>query len=122
MEFNLSFAQLGHLLSGHANAATMAMLPVIILAILAEIVVLQAQGKRYPWKNSLTSASIATGHVIAQALTNGLIIGVFAAAVYHWRLFNITMSWQNWPLILGLFLLADLAFYFEHRCSHRIRF
>jgi sterol desaturase/sphingolipid hydroxylase (fatty acid hydroxylase superfamily) len=122
MEFNVSFAQLSSLFATHASSATSAMLPVIILAILAEIVVLQAQGRRYPWKNSLVSASIALGHLVAQALTNGLIIGVIAAAVYHWRLFHITMSWQSWPLIFALFLLADLAFYFEHRCSHRIRF
>lgn len=122
MEFNLGFAQLSSLLSTHASSATSAMLPVIVLAILAEIVVLQVKGRQYPWKNSLVSASIAIGHVIAQALTNGLIIGVIAAAVYHWRLFNFTMSWQSWPLILALFLLADFAFYFEHRCSHRIRF
>jgi sterol desaturase/sphingolipid hydroxylase (fatty acid hydroxylase superfamily) len=122
VEFNLSFAQIAHLFTAHGNAATIAVLPLIVLAILSEIVVLQARGQGYPWKNSLTSASIATGHLIAQALTNGLIIGVFAAAAYRWRLFTVPISWQNWPLILALFLLADLAFYFEHRCSHRIRF
>lgn len=122
MEFNLSFAQLGHLLATGEGSVTRALFPLIIFLILVEIVVLQAQGRRYPWKNSLVSASIAFGHIIAQALTSGIVIGVIAAAVYHWRLFNITMSWQNWPLIVVLFLLADLAFYFEHRCSHRIRF
>lgn len=122
MEFNLSFSQLGHLFGSHGNAATIALLPVIVAAILAEIVVLQASGRGYPWKNSAISAAIATGHVVAQALTNGLVIGVFAAAAYHWRLFTIPVSFANWPLVVALFLLADLAFYFEHRCSHRIRF
>jgi sterol desaturase/sphingolipid hydroxylase (fatty acid hydroxylase superfamily) len=122
MEFNLSFAQLGHLLSGYGNAAAVAVLPLIILAIVLEIVVIQARREHYPWKGSILSATIAGGHLVAQALTNGLIIGVIAAAAYHWRLFTIPISKQNWPLLIVLFLLADLAFYFEHRCSHRIRF
>jgi len=122
MEFNLSLADLGHLFSGQGNAATIAMLPLIILMIVAEIVTMQASGRGYPWKNSLTSASIAIGHMVAQGLTTGIVIGVFAAAAYHWRLFTIPVSWQNWPLLVALFVLADLAFYIEHRCSHRIRF
>lgn len=123
MEFNLSFSRLGELFAAHGHsAATIAVLPLIVAAILAEVVVLQASGRGYPWKNSAVSAAIATGHVVAQALTNGLVIGVFAAAAYHWRLFTIPVSFANWPVLVALFLLADLAFYFEHRCSHRIRF
>jgi sterol desaturase/sphingolipid hydroxylase (fatty acid hydroxylase superfamily) len=122
VEFNLSFSQLGQYFSGHANAYTMLLLPAIILAIVAEVLVMQSQGRTYPWKSSLVSASISIGHLITQAMTNGLIIGIIAAAVYHWRLFNISVSWQNWWLIVALFLVADLAFYVEHRCSHRIRF
>ena len=122
MELNLSFVQLGQVLFGHANGAAVAIFPVIILAIVLEMVVIQARGGHYPWKGSLVSASIAVGHTVAQALTNGLIIGVIAAAAYHWRLFTIPVSWQNWPALVALFLLADLAFYVEHRCSHRIRF
>ena len=34
----------------------------------------------------------------------------------------IPVSFQNWPALLALFVLADLAFYCEHRCSHRIRY
>jgi sterol desaturase/sphingolipid hydroxylase (fatty acid hydroxylase superfamily) len=122
MELELSFAQIGHLLSGHGNRVLVAMLPLVILAILAEMVVVQVRSRDYPWKGSAVSAAIAVGHAIAQAVTNGLVIGVIAAAAYHFRLFTIPIDRHTWPALIGLFLLADLAFYVEHRCSHRIRF
>jgi len=122
VEINLSFSQLGQYVSGHANTYMVMLLPAIIFAIITEIFVMQAQGRSYPWKSSLVSAAVSIGHLITQAMTNGLIVGIIAAAVYRWRLSTIPVSWQNWGLIVVLFLLADLAFYFEHRCSHRIRF
>ena len=35
---------------------------------------------------------------------------------------TIPISFSHWPSLIALFLLADLAFYVEHCCSHRIRF
>jgi sterol desaturase/sphingolipid hydroxylase (fatty acid hydroxylase superfamily) len=64
---------------------------------------------------------IAVGHIVTQAAAHGLIFGVIAAGVYEVRLTTIPVSFQNWPSLIALFLLADLAFYVEHRCSHRIR-
>jgi sterol desaturase/sphingolipid hydroxylase (fatty acid hydroxylase superfamily) len=32
------------------------------------------------------------------------------------------VSFHNWISLIVLFLLVDLGFYVEHRCSHRIRF
>jgi sterol desaturase/sphingolipid hydroxylase (fatty acid hydroxylase superfamily) len=122
MEINLSFSQLGQYFSGHPNAYAMMLVPAIVLAIAVEIVVTRIQGRSYPWKSSFVSGTVLIGHLISQALTNGLIVGIIAATVYHWRLFSIPLSAQNWWLIAVLFVLADLAFYFEHRCSHRIRF
>src|SRR5471030_2550638 len=61
MELNLSFAQLGRLAAG---APAVTMLLIIALAILAEIVIIQARGDHYPWKGSLVSAAIAIGHTI----------------------------------------------------------
>jgi sterol desaturase/sphingolipid hydroxylase (fatty acid hydroxylase superfamily) len=121
MELNLSFAQLGRLVNGLPNHAAAAALPIILFAILAEILVIQARGGHYPWKGSLVSVAIATGHAIAQAAANGLILGVIAVAVYHLRVFTIDVSFRNIAALLALFLLADIAFYWEHRCSHRIR-
>lgn len=122
MELNLSFAQLTALIERAPNQVGAAMLPLILLAILTEILVIQARGGGYPWKGSAVSLGVAIGHSLTQAAANGLILGVIAATVYHWRLFTIDASFSNWPALVALFLLADLAFYWEHRCAHRIRF
>jgi sterol desaturase/sphingolipid hydroxylase (fatty acid hydroxylase superfamily) len=121
MEFNLSFAQLGRLADAPPNHATAAALPIMLLAILAEILVVRARGGRYPWTGSLVSVTVALGHAIAQAAANGLVLGVIAAAVYRVRIFSIDVSFADAPALLALFLLADLAFYCEHRCAHRVR-
>ena len=122
MELNLSFAQIGHLLEGVPNKSAAAALPLIVLAIVSEMAVVVARGGQYPWKGSLVSAGVALGHAIAQAVAQGLVLGIIAAGVYHWRLWTIPISWGNWPVLVALFLLADLAFYVEHRCAHRVRF
>jgi hypothetical protein len=68
------------------------------------------------------SIGMAIGHFVTQAATRGLIFGVIAAAVYEIRLTTIPISFNHWPSLIVLFLLADLGFYVEHRCSHRVRF
>lgn len=122
MELNLSFEQLHGLVAGAPNAVAAAMLPIILLAILAEILLMEVRGRRYPWKSSAVSAGVAIGHVLAQAAVNGLVLGVIAAGVYQIRLFDLGVSFADWPMLVLLFLLADLAFYCEHRAAHRIRF
>jgi sterol desaturase/sphingolipid hydroxylase (fatty acid hydroxylase superfamily) len=64
---------------------------------------------------------VAVGHLVTQAAAHGVIFGFIVAAVYEVRLTTIPVSWGNWPSLIALFLLTDLAFYVEHRCSHRIR-
>ncbi|MEJ0092568.1 MAG: sterol desaturase family protein [Methylocella sp.] len=121
MELNLSFAQLRQLADGAPNHVVAAFLPVILFAVLAEMLVIKARGGRYPWKGSLVSVAIALGHTIAQAAANGLILGVIAVTVYHFRIFTIDVSFHNMGALVALFLLTDFAFYWEHRCSHRVR-
>jgi sterol desaturase/sphingolipid hydroxylase (fatty acid hydroxylase superfamily) len=124
MELNLSFAQLGHLVglaADKVNPASRAVLPIILLAVLAEMLLIVLRGGRYPWKDTMVSAGVAIGHSITQAVANGLLIGVLAAAVYRYRLFTIDTGFDHWPALLALFLLADFAFYWEHRCAHEIR-
>lgn len=121
MEFNLSFAQLSQLTDILPNHAAAAALPIMALAILAEILVIQARGGRYPWKGSLVSVTVAIGHLIAQAAAHGLILGIIAAAVYRFRIFTIDASFTRPWTLLGLFLLTEFAFYWEHRCAHRVR-
>jgi sterol desaturase/sphingolipid hydroxylase (fatty acid hydroxylase superfamily) len=122
MEINLSFAQFGSLLNRLPNQSAAAILPLVLVAILAEMLIVQARGGHYPWKGSLVSVGVAVGHSIAQAAANGVILGIVAAGVYQVRLFTIDASLHNIPVLLALFLLADFAFYWEHRCAHRIRF
>jgi sterol desaturase/sphingolipid hydroxylase (fatty acid hydroxylase superfamily) len=122
VELDLSFTQLRRLADGVPNQAAVAVLPIILLAILAEILIVQARGGHYPWKGSLVSAAIALGHAIVQAAANGVILGIIAAAAYSFRIFTIDVSFANVPMMLALFLLTDFAFYWEHRCSHEVRF
>jgi sterol desaturase/sphingolipid hydroxylase (fatty acid hydroxylase superfamily) len=63
---------------------------------------------------------MAVGHFITQIATHGVVFGIIAMSVYEIRLTTIPISFRHWPSIIALFLLADLAFYVEHRCSHRI--
>src|SRR5580692_197137 len=117
MEFYLSFSEL---FSKFPNTIMLVFIPIFIFTILAEALVIQARHGSYSWKNTGVSTLVAVGHIVTQAATHGLIFGVIAAGVYQVRLTTIPISWHDWPSIVALFLLADLAFYAEHRCSHRI--
>jgi sterol desaturase/sphingolipid hydroxylase (fatty acid hydroxylase superfamily) len=118
MEFYLSFSDLFEKLP---NKVGLIFVPIFLFTLLAEAVVIQARYGSYPWRTTGVSALIAVGHLLTQAAAHGLIFGVIAAAVYSVRLTTIPVSWTNWPSLIVLFLLTDLAFYVEHRCSHRIR-
>jgi sterol desaturase/sphingolipid hydroxylase (fatty acid hydroxylase superfamily) len=63
---------------------------------------------------------MAVGHFITQIATHGVVFGIIAMSVYEIRLTTLPISFRHWPSLIALFLLADLAFYVEHRCSHRI--
>jgi sterol desaturase/sphingolipid hydroxylase (fatty acid hydroxylase superfamily) len=118
MEFYLSFSDI---LSKFPNPMLLVFFPIFIFTILAEALVIQARQGSYSWKNTGVSTLVAVGHIVTQAAVHGLIFGVIAAAVYQVRLTTIPVSFQNWPSLFALFVLTDLAFYVEHRCSHRIR-
>src|ERR1700752_5393573 len=115
MEFYLSFAGLW---AGASNKIALALIPIFLFTILAEALVIQARHGSYSWKNTGVSTLVAVGHLVTQAATHGLIFGVIAAAVYQVRLTTIPVSFQHWPSLIALFVLTDLAFYVEHRCSH----
>ena len=114
MEFYLSFNQL---VEGNMMAI---FLPVFLLVIVLEGVVIFRQQGTYPWKNASVSACMTFGH-LTQALSRGLIFGIIAAGVYSVRLTTIPVSIGSWWTLIPLFLLADLGFYVEHRCSHRVQ-
>ncbi len=119
MEFYLSFQQL---LGRGGNSLALVFLPLfLIMTVLEGLIILYRQGS-YPWKNAGVSLLVTVGHFITQAAVHGLIFGVIAAFVYKIRLTSIPVSFHNWFSLIVLFLLVDLGFYVEHRCSHRIRF
>ena len=117
MEFYLSVSEL---LGKTANPLTLIFVPIFLFTTLAEaLLILHRQGT-YPWKNAGVSISMAVGHFITQIATHGVVFGIIAMSVYEIRLTTIPISFRHWPSLIALFLLADLAFYVEHRCSHRI--
>ncbi|HUB96960.1 MAG TPA: sterol desaturase family protein [Stellaceae bacterium] len=118
MEFYLSF---GDLLDRLPNKIAVVFIPVFLFTILGEALVIRARHGSYSWGNTGVSTLIAVGHLVSQAAVHGLIFGVIASAVYAVRLTTIPVSWHDWPALVALFFLADLAFYVEHRCSHRVR-
>lgn len=119
MESYLSF---NDLLARSSNPVMLIFLPIFLATTVLEgLLILYRQGT-YPWKNAAVSVSINVGHFITQAAVHGLIFGVIAATVYHFRIATIPVSLEHWPNLLLLFVLVDLAFYIEHRCSHRINF
>jgi sterol desaturase/sphingolipid hydroxylase (fatty acid hydroxylase superfamily) len=117
MEFYLSVSEL---LGKTANPLILIFVPIFLFTALAEaLLILHRQGT-YPWKNAGVSISMAVGHFITQIATHGVVFGIIAMSVYEIRLTAIPISFRHWPSLIALFLLADLAFYVEHRCSHRI--
>jgi sterol desaturase/sphingolipid hydroxylase (fatty acid hydroxylase superfamily) len=118
MEFYSSFGELAGRMSNPVSAI---FLPVFLIVTVLEAAVIIWRSGTYPWKNAGVSVCMAIGHLITQAATHGVILGVIATAIYKIRLTTISVSLSAWPNLIILFLLVDLGFYVEHRCSHRIR-
>jgi sterol desaturase/sphingolipid hydroxylase (fatty acid hydroxylase superfamily) len=117
VEFYLSFSDL---LAWARTHIGLLFLPLFLFTILVEALVIRAREGRYPWRGTGVSMILAIGHIISQAVVHGLIFSVFAAEVYAVRLTTIPVSFENWPALGLLFVLTELAFYVEHRCSHRV--
>jgi sterol desaturase/sphingolipid hydroxylase (fatty acid hydroxylase superfamily) len=118
MEFYLSFGELAGKIS---NPVTTVFLPVFLMATVLEAVVIAWRSGTYPWKNAGVSLCMAIGHFVTQAAAHGLILGIIATAIYKIRPTTIHVSFSNWTSLIILFLLVDLGFYVEHRCSHRVK-
>ncbi len=118
MEFYLSFQQL---LGRGTNSVILIFLPLFLIMTALEAAIILRREGTYPWKNAGVSVLMTVGHFISQAATHGLVFGIIAAFVYKIRLTTISVSFHNWVSLIVLFLLVDLGFYIEHRCSHRIK-
>jgi len=118
MEFYLSFNEL---LGKSGNPFILIFLPLFLVTTLLEAVLIMRRQGAYQWQNAGVSTGMAIGHFITQAATHGLTFGIIATSVYEVRLTTIPISFHHWPSLIALFLLVDLGFYVEHRCSHRVR-
>jgi sterol desaturase/sphingolipid hydroxylase (fatty acid hydroxylase superfamily) len=116
-----SYVSFNDLLRYHASPVILVFLPIFLATTVLEgLLILYRQGT-YPWKNAGVSTVMAIGHFLTQAAAHGLIFGIIAASVYRIRVATVPVSLHHWLSLIGLFFLTDLAFYIEHRCSHRIR-
>lgn len=92
--------------------------PLFVLLVLIEMIWARAKAPdKYEPRDTLVSLAMGLGSTVAGLLSAGLIAGLFYG-VYQYRLINI--GWQWWAWIL-CFVLDDLAYYWFHRCAHRIR-
>ncbi len=121
MEVVVSFSQIAHFFSG-VSTLFLIILPILAIAVIVEMALRLVLKRGYPYKHSLVSFAVGVGHVLTQAVTYGIIIGVIGEAAYHFRLFTVHFSWSDVPLVLALFIACDFFFYWEHRTSHRVRF
>jgi sterol desaturase/sphingolipid hydroxylase (fatty acid hydroxylase superfamily) len=96
------------------------LVPFFVLAIVVEAVLYpRFKGKTYPWRESVLSFIVAIGHGIAGILNQAVVIGVIGYAVWSLRVMTMPMDrWWSWLL---LFVLEELAYYWYHRCAHRVR-
>ncbi len=74
--------------------------------------------EKYEPRDTLTSLALGTGSQVVGVLTGGVAVAL-ALWLYEHRLLDIGWAWWAWGLC---FVLDDLAYYWVHRCGHRIRF
>jgi len=105
----------------HGPASTLWILPILALAIAIEAFFYKrAKGKSYPWKESGLSLVIAIGHNGAGFVNHVVIITLLGGLAWNYRVATVPMdAWWAWPL---LFILEEFAYYWYHRCAHRVRF
>ena len=93
--------------------------PPVLLAMALEAALYSHQNHRFPWKDSLASLLVMAGHTLAGATSNTLITTGLAVLVWHYRLMTVDLG--VWWHVALLFLLVDFAYYWYHRCAHRVR-
>ncbi len=95
----------------------LALAPLFIACVAGEAWYWRGRRDVYDWTDTLSNASLALMHQLADALAWLALIGVFWWVHRH-RLFD----WSNsaWTLA-ALFLAQDFCYYWFHRASHRVR-
>jgi sterol desaturase/sphingolipid hydroxylase (fatty acid hydroxylase superfamily) len=96
-------------------------LPVVVLIALAEgVFLIFLRKKRYDWKASLVSLTDA---LTREYVIKGYLRFSIAAPAMYWAItHNIgAVPLNPWLAFVILFLGQEFAYYWFHRCSHRIR-
>ncbi len=93
-------------------------IPAFVLLILAEMIWARRKfPNAYEMKDTAISLALGLGSVLAGALTVGLVVAMLEA-VHSQAL--LVIGWQWWALA-ACFVLDDLAYYWQHRFGHRMR-
>ncbi|WP_309751943.1 sterol desaturase family protein [Novosphingobium sp.] len=92
--------------------------PGFVLLVLLEMLWARARAPdTYEPGDTLTSLAMGLGSTVAGVLSAGLITAMFYG-LYPFRVVTIGWQWWAWTLC---FVLDDLAYYWFHRCAHRVR-
>jgi len=92
--------------------------PFFILLIIIEMVAARMGGRaKFEARDTMTSLLMGFGSTIAGVLVGGM-IAVMGYFVYQYRLFDIEFA--LWAFVIA-FILDDMAYYWLHRISHRVR-
>jgi sterol desaturase/sphingolipid hydroxylase (fatty acid hydroxylase superfamily) len=94
-------------------------LAILLAAGLIEAIVLSRRGSgNYDWREAGASLGISVGQRLIALTLGSALFGLLLQA-WQWRLWTIPMN-HAWSL--GLLILAvEFAYYWEHRCSHEVR-
>ena len=94
-------------------------IPAFVALILLEMIYGRLTGRvRYEPRDTATSLIMGLGNQVATALTSGAIIAFGLWVWDNFRLLDIPFTWRGFVLA---FVGEDLAYYWVHRCGHRLR-
>jgi sterol desaturase/sphingolipid hydroxylase (fatty acid hydroxylase superfamily) len=94
-------------------------IPLFVLLIVAELAWARRTGRMaaYETRDTAVSLGLGLGSVVAGALAAPAILAIMAL-VHDWTPLRIGWAWWAWPLC---FVADDLAYYWQHRTGHRVR-
>ena len=94
-------------------------IPFFILLIIAEMLWARRTGRTraYEPRDTAVSLALGLGSIVAGAVTAAA-VGTMLLAIH--RLAPIAIGWAWWAWI-ACFVLDDLAYYWQHRTGHRVR-
>lgn len=94
------------------------MLPIYLASLVLERVIYYFTEERYNAKDSLTSLSMSAFNNLFAVLVGGLVFyNIYMFLYNNFRVWDMPYTWWGWVLV---FLAHDLAYYIDHRISHRV--